>query len=187
MIVPFVLFVLALMGIAASRMPGYSDLLLIAVPSAAASLYLVLRAAARRRAKPPSRPNYIVIDGSNVLHWADNSPQIATVRAVVDRLSKLGFTPGVVFDANAGYKIAGSYMQENALGRILGLPADRVMVAPSGTPADPMLLTAARDLGARVVSNDRFRDWVALHPEVNEPGHLVRGGYRAGKLWLDLD
>ena len=168
-------------------MPGYSDLLLIAVPSAAASLYLVLRAAARRRAKPPSRPNYIVIDGSNVLHWADNSPQIATVRAVVDRLSKLGFTPGVVFDANAGYKIAGSYRHDQALGHLLGLPEDRVMVVAKGTPADPVLLTAARDLGARIVSNDRFRDWTADHPEISEPGHLVRGGFQDGKLWLDLD
>jgi hypothetical protein len=48
-------------------------------------------------------------------------------------------------------------------------------------------LAAAADLGARVVTNDRYRDWVEQHPEVTEPGHLIRGGYKAGKLWLDLE
>ena len=121
------------------------------------------------------------------MHWADNTPKIATLRAVIDRLSALGFTPGVVFDANAGYKIGGDYKHDDALGRLLGLPADRVMVAPKGTPADPLLLAAARDLGARIVSNDRFRDWTDQHPEVNEPGRLIRGGFRDGKVWLDLE
>ena len=35
------------------------------------------------------------------------------------------------------------------------------------------------------VTNDRFRDWADVHPEVREPGHLIRGGYRDGVLWLD--
>jgi len=36
-----------------------------------------------------------------------------------------------------------------------------------------------------VVSNDRFRDWAEAHPEVLEPGRLIRGGFRGGKLWLE--
>ena len=60
------------------------------------------------------------------------------------------------------------------------------MVVPKGTPADPTVLTVARDYGAQVVSNDRFRDWAAAFPEVKHPGHLIRGEYRAGKLWIDL-
>jgi len=101
-------------------------------------------------------------------------------------IALLGYSPGVVFDANAGYKITGRYQHDGALGRLLGLPEDRVMVVAKGTQADPTVLTAARDLGARVVSNDRFRDWVEAYPEVLDPGHVVRGGYRGGKLWLDL-
>ena len=184
MIVPLLLVLLSL-GLAVWGLrPGQSDIWLVAMPSLLASLFLLARATLSRKAKPP---NWIVIDGSNVMHWAENKPQLATLRAVIDHLTRLGFTPGVVFDANAGYKIAGSYRHDRALGRLLGLPEDRVMVVAKGTPADPVLLTAARDLGARIVSNDRFRDWTADHPEISEPGHLVRGGFQDGKLWLDLD
>jgi hypothetical protein len=60
------------------------------------------------------------------------------------------------------------------------------MVVPKGTPADPTILAAARDLGAPVLTNDRYRDWAEAHPEIRTPGHLIRGGYRDGGLHLDL-
>jgi hypothetical protein len=59
-------------------------------------------------------------------------------------------------------------------------------VVNKGNPADPTILAAARDLKARIVSNDRYRDWTESHPEVAKPGHVIRGGYRDGNLWLDL-
>ena len=215
MILPFLLFVLSGAGIAvALLLPGWSDLLLLAVPCGLASLFLLAHAlaklkretnAARRNSgpradQPPAKrraqadvwikrsaPKWIVVDGSNVLHWKGGTPQIDTVCEVVARLTALGFAPGVVFDANAGYKINGRYQHDWALGNLLGLPEDRVMVVPKGTPADPWLLAAARDLGARIVTNDRYRDWAEAHPEVREPGYLMCGGYRDGALWLDLE
>ncbi|EEW26149.1 NYN domain-containing protein [Rhodobacter ferrooxidans] len=204
MIVPFILLLAALAGIvAALALPGMSDLLLLAGPCALASLILLLQGWLRRPAKAPEKPRaarkpsirsrqpanaapkWIVIDGSNVMHWKDEVPQIGTVQEVVKHLTGLGYAPGVVFDANAGYKITGSYQHDGALGRLLGLPEERVMVVAKGTPADPTILAAARDLGARVVSNDRYRDWAETYPEVLTPGHVLRGGYRDGKLWLD--
>ncbi len=137
-------------------------------------------------ARKQSSPKYVVVDGSNVMHWKDNMPQIDSVRAVVDKLTAAGFAPGVVFDANAGYKLMGKYKHDHALGKLLGLPGDRVMVVAKGTPADPVILASARDLGARVVSNDRFRDWAETHPEVRVPGHVIAGGYRDGQVWLDM-
>ena len=206
MIVPVVLLIVSLAVVVLGFQPGQSDLLLIAVPSALAGLYLFLRAwpaphgphgpdgrSAGHAGRLPwrteaTRPaNYIVVDGSNVMHWQDNTPRLSSLRAVLDHLTALGFTPGVVFDANAGYKIGDRYQHDGALGKMLGLPAERVLVAPKGTPADPLVLASARDLGARIVSNDRFRDWVEHHPELTEPGHLIRGGFTDGKLWLDLD
>jgi len=121
------------------------------------------------------------------MHWMDGSPQLATARAVTDRLRALGYTPLVIFDANAGYKTVGRYKHDFALGRLLDLPAKQVMVVPKGTPADPTILAAARDLGASVVSNDRYRDWAEAFAEVKDPGFVIRGGYRTGQLWLDLD
>jgi Zc3h12a-like Ribonuclease NYN domain len=139
-----------------------------------------------RSALPPNAtPNWIVIDGSNVMHWKDETPQIASVQAVVHELKARGFAPGVVFDANAGYKLFGRYQNEKDFARLLGLPDDRVFVVPKGTQADPYLLSAARDLGARIVTRDRFRDWAEAHPEVNSAGFLIRGGYRAGSLWIE--
>lgn len=140
-------------------------------------------AAPRKRRLPK---NYIVVDGSNVMHWKNETPQIFPVQAVVKELRARGFTPGVVFDANAGYKLTGRYMSERDFATLLTLPQDQVFVVPKGTPADPWILAAARDFGARIVTRDRYRDWAADHPEVARPGHLVRGGYNTtGELWLE--
>ena len=106
---------------------------------------------------------------------------------VVDELRARGYTPGVVFDANAGYLLIGRYQHDKALSSQLDLPVDRVLVVPKGTPADPYILQSARDYGGQVVSRDQFRDWAEAHPEIAEPGHLIKGGYRNGKLWLDLE
>lgn len=189
MTAPLILFLISLAGVAAGfALPGATDLLLVAVPSALASLYLLIRArkgpdrAARKKAE-----RFVVIDGSNVMYWQDNTPRIKTLHEVIGNLKSHGFAPGVVFDANAGYLLTGSYQHDGSFARVLELPEGRVMVVPKGIPADPLVLTAARDLGARVISNDRFRDWAGDHPELAAPGHLVRGGYRDGKLWLSLD
>lgn len=137
-----------------------------------------------RRAQEPGR--WIVIDGSNVMYWKDERPDLANVKAVVLALQKRGFTPGVVFDANAGYKMAGHYQDDNVLARLLGLPEERVLVVPKGTPADPFILATARDLNAPIVTNDRYRDWLDEYPEAADPDKLIGGGWRGGRLCLDL-
>ncbi len=195
MIAPAALFLASLAGIvAAFVLPGWRDLLLIAGPSAAASLYLFLRAPRPAKSKRQNAPRnrddaprtQIILDGSNVMHWQNEVPSLHTLREVLARLIDEGFEPGVVFDANAGYRLFGTYLHDDAFSKALELPRDRVMVVPKGTPADPIILTAARDLGARIVTNDRYRDWVQDFPELAEPGQLVPGGYRDGKLWLGL-
>ncbi|MGL6210543.1 MAG: NYN domain-containing protein [Paracoccaceae bacterium] len=200
---PSVLLLVSLAGFgAALAVPELSDWLLLAVPSVLASLILLLnamirpkkRSAERLQERPepqqppsPAKPRHILVDGSNVLHWKDGTPQIDALRAVLCLLTAKGYTPGVVFDANAGYLVAGRYQHHKAMGALLGLPEDRVMVVAKGAPADLVLLAAARDLGARIVTNDRFRDWAEAHPEVREPGHLVKGGFRDTGVWLDLE
>jgi len=161
-------------------LPDFSDLALLAAVFGLAGAYLLTRHLLRRRRE------WIVVDGSNVLHWRDNQPKLETLQEVLAVLKAQGFVPGVVFDANAGHLIANRYLHDRAFGKLLGLPDNQIIVVPRGTPADPTVLAAARDFGARIVSNDRFRDWAAAHPEIGEPGHLVQGGYRDDKLWLDL-
>ena len=160
----------------------------IAVMTAALlAVYLLLlrKERVRRSAGRQSSENWILIDGSNVMHWQDNTPQIETVVRVVNEVKSLGYVPGVVFDANAGWKLMGRYLHDGDFARLLDLKTDQVLVVPKGTQADPYLLETAREFGARIVTNDRFRDWADAHPEVKEPGFLIRGGLRDGKVWLN--
>jgi hypothetical protein len=176
-----------------------TDALLLLAPAALLALALILRHALRagRAARtapappapaPPPAPagRPIIVDGSNVLYWRDNTPDLATLRAVLDHLTAQGYAPGVVFDANAGYLITGRYRHHHAMGRLIGLPEDRVMVAPRGQPADPIILAAARDLGAPILTNDRYRDWAGAHPEIRRSGTRIRGGFHDGTVRLDL-
>ena len=152
---------------------------------------LVLRPSRRKPARQggwrsAKGARFILVDGSNVMHWRDNTPDIGPVREVIATLKAQGYTPGVIFDANAGYKLEGRYRNHYTLANRLGLPHEQVMVVPKGEPADPLILRAARDYGGRVVSQDRFRDWESDFPELRKPGFRVPGGYDGGKLWLNL-
>lgn len=145
----------------------------------------------RRRADRPSRPiargvplNWVVVDGSNVMHWQDNTPSLGPILKVVNDLRARGFDPGVVFDANAGWKLFGRYLNESEFGRMLGLPDDQVLVVPKGTQADPYILYTARRFNARIVTNDRFRDWTEAHPEITQPGFLIRGEMQGDAVLL---
>ncbi|RLJ41087.1 Zc3h12a-like ribonuclease protein [Litoreibacter meonggei] len=137
--------------------------------------------------EPRQPQNRILVDGSNVMYWDGETPKIQTVQEVVRLLLSKGYTPGVMFDANAGYLLVDGYKHDREFAGMLGLRGDQVMVVPKGTQADPYLLTAARDLGAQIVTNDFFRDWAKDFPEVRKRGHLIHGGYHNGKLWLDFD
>jgi hypothetical protein len=104
-----VLLVSLLAVAAAAGVPGLRDFLFPAGAAAAAGLVLVALALARRRGAAPAAapPRWIVIDGSNVMHRLDGTPQLAPLTDAIGELTALGFTPGVVFDANAGHLLAG--------------------------------------------------------------------------------
>lgn len=177
--------------------PGLSELVGPAFVGALMGAILLVVCLLRRRrpaeaevgpwSRPRAKRGYILIDGSNVMYWKDKTPRIETLVEVVGHVAALGYTPGVIFDANVGYLIAGRYQDAAALGTALGLPRDRVFVVDKGNPADLTLLAAARALSASIITNDRYREWSERHPEVLKPGVLIRGGYRDGRPWLDLD
>ena len=183
---PWIITLISVAGVVAALvMPGWQDLLLVAGPSAFAGLVLVGRGLLGRSSKSPAL-RHVIVDGSNVMYWKGDVPRIETVKEVLGQLKSEGYTPGVIFDANAGYLLSGRYQHNGELEKALKLPKYRVMVVPKGEPADPTILAAARKLNAVIVTNDRFRDWADQHPEVNAPGHLIRGEYQSGKLRLNL-
>lgn len=150
---------------------GGEALQALALISAMAALVLMLRALW----PSPREIRFIVIDGSNVMHWAGESPDLAIVQTVLTEVIGRGLTPLVWFDANVGYRVSDRYMGPDRLARALGVASRQVFVAPKGVPADPLVLKDAAALGARVVTNDRYRDWAEAHPVVGEAGRFVRG------------
>jgi hypothetical protein len=156
-------------------------------------LGLVLRVMRRVRSAPDHAPKrsrakkpVIIIDGSNVMYWDAGTPNIATVRKVVIALRAYGYDVGVMFDANAGHLLVGKYQHDRAMAEALGLREAAIMVVPKGTPADPYILKAARDMNAQIVTNDKFRDWASDYPEVRRDGHLIKGRCHNGALELKL-
>lgn len=127
---------------------------------------------------------WVVVDGSNVLYWKNNLPDLATVQEVLDRLQARGLHPVIWFDANVGYLVSDRYLSAEVLARKLGLPLRQVVVADKGNPADPLLLDGASQLKARVVTNDRFRDWAEQFPQVKDQTQFIRGSFRNGRLTL---
>lgn len=213
--IPLILFVLSALVCAFGYLvPEWSDVLLVGGPAACASAWLIWQARVRqspkstigkkparvgrkrqapdiRFAKGPSEDeinakNWVIVDGSNVMHWINNEPDIQPVRDVLVRLQQHGYTAGVMFDASAGHRLHEKYLHDDTFSRLLGLPEDRIMVVPKGTIADQYILTAARHFRASVVTNDRFRDWVDEFPEVTEHGFLITGWYREGELFTSL-
>lgn len=154
--------------------------------AAVGAIVLILLALIWRRPGRAAGPaRHVVIDGSNLIYWQDAAaPSLMPVKAAIAVMQSRGFVPGVIFDANVGYKIGDAYRGDRALARELALPQDRVLVVPKGVPADQYILEAARSLAAPVLSNDRYRDWAESFPEVAEPGRLIRGGWRDGDLWI---
>ncbi len=41
-------------------------------------------------------------------------------------------------------------------------------------------------MDAFIITNDRYRDWALEYPEVLDPGYLIKGEYRQGRLWFDF-
>ncbi len=184
---PVILLLISCLGVvAAFAVPGWSDLLLLAGPMAVAAAILLLQQP--RAQKPQAQPSGppVILDGSNVMYWKTQTPDLAPVREVIATLQAQGLVPAVIFDANAGHLLQGAYWHHRDFAVALDLPESHVMVVDKGTPADSLILQAARDQGARIVTNDRYRDWLDRFPEARKPGHLIRGGYRKGPLWLDL-
>lgn len=163
-----------------------STFLVAMIVAALVAVFLTLWARRRQTADgPTTTESWILIDGSNVMHWQDGVAALAPLIGVISRLKGMGYVPGVVFDANAGWKLQGRYLHDAALAQLLGLETRQVLVVPKGSPADTSLLETAREFGVRIVTNDRYRDWAEAHPEVLKPGFLITGGLRDGQVWLN--
>jgi hypothetical protein len=94
-----------------------------------------------------------IIDGSNVAHSTEGgSARLDNLLLMRDKLAAKGLEPIIVVDAALRHQIDDSAAYEKMV------DDGALKQAPAGTDAGYFILSFARELGARVVSNDRFRD-----------------------------
>lgn len=128
----------------------------------------------------------VVIDGSNVLYWGGEEPDINTLKSVIDTVHRQGYEPIIWFDANVGYKISDRYLGPNELAHILRLTPRQIYVTEKGTQADPYILEMAAQLSTTVISKDQYRDFEATHPWIREPGRRLGGHMKAADFGIYL-
>ena len=110
---------------------------------------------------PRTRFSRAIIDASNVAHCGEGSAaRVRYIRLMCDKLTDEGLEPLVVADAALRHQVDDADTYERLV------ESGVVHQAPAGTDADYFILTFARELGALIVSNDRFRDRLASFPEL---------------------
>lgn len=116
-------------------------------------------------ASPQPEPDdrVVLIDGSNVAHSSEGEkPRLANILVVADKLREEGMEPIIVADAALRHQIDDRGAYEKLV------DDGKIKQAPAGTDADYFILSFARELGASVLSNDRYRDRIAKYPEVED-------------------
>ena len=109
----------------------------------------------------------VLVDGSNVAHSTEGEQaQLANILAVREKLSEEGLEPVVVVDAALRHQIDDRAGYEQLVDQGV------VRQAPAGTDADYFILSFARELDARILSNDRFRDRIKEFPDAAD--RLIR-------------
>ena len=107
--------------------------------------------------------NAVIVDGSNVAHSTEgDTPQVANLVAIQQKLKEEGLEPIIVADAALRHQIDDPQKYEQLIEEGV------VRQAPAGTDADYFILSFARELNASIVSNDRFRDRIKQFPEARE-------------------
>ena len=124
-----------------------------------------------------SRPR-VVVDASNVAHATEGGEaRLGNIEVVQQKLREHGFEPLIVADAALRHKIDRPADYERLITDGL------VHQAPAGTDADYFILSFAREMDARILSNDRFRDRAKDFPQ--ERDRIIRYMIVQGEVVLE--
>lgn len=120
----------------------------------------------------------VLVDASNVAHATEGGEALlANIRLVQEKLREEGLDPVIVADAALRHQIDDKNRYEQMIDNGL------VHQAPAGTDADYFILSFAREMGAPVLTNDRFRDRAAEFPE--ERDRIIRYMIVDGEVVLE--
>jgi hypothetical protein len=117
----------------------------------------------------------VIIDGANVAYEersAGGKPKLSNLLKVRAELEGRGFEAIILVDASLKYDIDDQAQLESLI------RAQQVRQVPAGTDADFFILQLAEQLDARIVTNDRYKDYAERYPWIEErrlPYMIVKG------------
>lgn len=117
----------------------------------------------------------ILIDGSNVLYWRSGQADLNALGLIIAELAARRFVPVVYFDHSIVRYETGAALEKRCE------PA-QIMVAPRGTPADPLLLAACNSGCIQIVSCDRYRAWRGVYPQLQKDWLVTGRIAKAGRV-----
>lgn len=102
----------------------------------------------------------VLVDVANVAHSTEGAvAKLSNIRLVMDKLRDEGLRPLIVADAALRHQIDDKSAYEQLIEEGI------VKQAPAGTDADFFILSFAREMNARILTNDRFRDRADEFPD----------------------
>jgi predicted nucleic acid-binding protein len=117
----------------------------------------------------------IIIDGANVAYEersAGGRPKLSNLLKVRRELEERGFEVIILVDASLKYDIDDQAQLESLIA------SQQVRQVPAGTDADFFIIQLAEQLDARIVTNDRYKDYAERFPWIPErrlPYMIVKG------------
>jgi predicted nucleic acid-binding protein len=122
-----------------------------------------------------NRREAIIIDGANVAYEersAGGRPKLSNLLRVRRELEERGFEVLILVDASLKYDIDDQTQLESLIA------SQQVRQVPAGTDADFFIIQLAEQLDARIVTNDRYKDYADRFPWIPErrlPYMIVKG------------
>lgn len=107
----------------------------------------------------------IVVDGSNIAYLEttkDGKPTVDAIEKVRGQLETMGYRPIVIVDAALWHQVD----DRDRLNKLIDEGV--VNQAPAGTDADYFVLETARRENARIVTDDRYRNYADRFPSSEE-------------------
>ena len=117
----------------------------------------------------------VVIDGANVAYEersAGGKPKLSNLLNVRNELEGRGFEAVIIVDASLKYDIDDQTQLETLI------QSQQVRQVPAGTDADYFIIQLADQFNARVVTNDRYKDYLDDYPWITDrrlPYMIVKG------------
>src|SRR5689334_2588675 len=121
------------------------------------------------------RREVVVIDGANVAYEersAGGKPKLSNLLNVRSELEERGFEAVIIVDASLKYDIDDQSQLETLI------QSQQVRQVPAGTDADYFIIQFSEEFNARVVTNDRYKDYLDEYPWITDrrvPYMIVKG------------